>query len=119
VLCLNIKTVNITFRVSDFRNAVSFYENVVGLRKKTEWPTYAVFDLCGILLALEPGGQRGIKEGVPDIYLQVDNVDEAYRELKSKGATFLTEPEDQSWSARTAKFIDLDGNVFILVQLKN
>lgn len=117
-MCLNIKTVNITFRVSDFQQAVSFYENVLGLQKKSQWPTYVVFDLCGMMLGLEPGGERGVKKGVQDIYLQVDNVDETYRELKGKGVEFLTEPKDQSWGARTAKFTDPDGNMFILVQLK-
>jgi len=115
---LNIKTVNIAFRVSDFQEAVAFYENILGLPKKSHWPTYAVFDLCGTMLGLEPGGERGVKKGVPDIYLQIDNVDDAYRELKGKGVRFLTEPKDQSWGARTAKFVDPDGNVFILVQLK-
>ena len=115
---MNIKTVNITFRVSDFLGAVSFYENILGLPKKSQWHNYAVFDLCGIMLGLEPGGERGVKKGVPDIYLQVDDVDEAYRDLKSKGVRFLTEPEDQSWGARTAKFVDPDGNMFILVQLR-
>jgi len=115
---LNIKTVNITFHVSDFQVAVSFYENTLDLQKKTQWRTYAVFDLCGTMLGLEPGGERGGKKGVPDIYLQVDNVDNTYRELKGKGVKFLTEPKDQSWGARTAKFADPDGNIFILVQLK-
>ena len=55
---------------------------------------------------------------MPDIYLQVDDVDEAYRELERKGVRFLTEPKDQSWGARTAKFVDPDENMFILVQLK-
>ena len=115
---MNIRTVNITFHVSDFLEAVCFYENVLGLPKRSQWSTYAVFDLCGIMLGLEPGGEKGVKKGVPDIYLQVDNVDEVYRELKSKGVRFLTEPQDQSWGARTAKFADPDGNVFILVELK-
>jgi predicted enzyme related to lactoylglutathione lyase len=115
---LNIQTVNITFHVSDLPLAVSFYENTFGLRKKSQWPTYAVFDLCGIMLALEPGGQGGAKKGVPDIYLQVDNVDEAYRELKGRSVTFLSEPKDQGWGARSAKFEDLDGSAFILVQPK-
>ncbi len=115
---MNIKTVNITLHVSDFSEAVSFYENILGLQKKSQWHNYAVFDLCGIMLGLEPGGERGAKKGVPDIYLQVDNVDETYRDLKGKGARFLTEPKDQSWGARTAKFTDPDGNMFILVQLK-
>lgn len=115
---MNIKTVNITFQVSDLQEAVSFYENILGLPKKSQWHNYAVFDLCGIMLGLEPGGEGGIKKGVPDIYLQVDNVDKAYRELKGKGARFLAEPEDQRWGARTAKFVDPDGNMFILVELK-
>lgn len=55
---------------------------------------------------------------MPDIYLQVDNVDGTYRELKSKGVRFLTEPKDQSWGARTAKSVDPDGNMLILVELK-
>jgi catechol 2,3-dioxygenase-like lactoylglutathione lyase family enzyme len=107
-----------TFHVSDFAEAVSFYENVLGLKKKSQWHNYAVFDLCGMALGLEPGGGRGGKKGIPDIYLQVDNVDDEYVELKSKGVRFLTEPQDQSWGARTAKFVDPDGNMFILVQLK-
>lgn len=109
---------NITFHVSNFPEAVSFYENVLGFKKKSQWRNYAVFDLCGMMLGLEPGGEKGIKKGVPDIYLQVDNLDETHGELKGKGVNFLTEPEDQSWGARTARFADPDGNVFILVQLK-
>lgn len=115
---MNIKTVNITFHVSDFKEAVSFYENILGLRKTSYWSTYAIFDLCGIMLGLEPGGERGSKKGMPDILLQVDNVDDEYRELKNKGVKFLTEPADQSWGGRTVKFLDPDGNVFTLVEIK-
>jgi predicted enzyme related to lactoylglutathione lyase len=115
---VNIRTVNLTFHVSDFLEAVSFYENVLGLQKKSQWPNYAVFDLCGIMLALEPTGEREVKKGMPDMYLQIDNVDDVYRELKGKGVKFLTEPKDQSWGARTARLADPDGNVFTLVQLK-
>jgi len=115
---LNIKTVNITFHVLDFQRAVSFYENVLGLQKKSYWPTYAIFDLCGVMLGLELGGERGVKKGVPDILLQVDNVDDVYRELKSKGVKFITEPTDESWGGRTTKFLDPDENVFTLVQIK-
>jgi predicted enzyme related to lactoylglutathione lyase len=97
---------------------VDFYEHILGLPKKSQWATYAVFDLCGIMLGLEPGEEREVKKGLPDIYLQTDNVDDAYRELKGKGVKFLTEPKDQSWGARTVKFADPDENTFILVQIK-
>jgi lactoylglutathione lyase len=116
--CLDIKTVNMTLHVSDLPTAVSFYEDILGLRKKSQWHNYAVFDLCGMMLGVELGGEISVKRGLPDIYLEVDSVDDVYRELKGKGVRFLTEPEDQSWNARTAKFADPDGNVFILVQLK-
>lgn len=115
---MKIKTVNITFHVSDFLEAVSFYENILGLPKKSQWHNYAVFDLCGIMLGIEPERERAAKKEVPDIYLQVDNVDEVYHELKSKGVKFLTEPTDQSWGSRTAKFADPSGNMFILAQIK-
>jgi len=115
---LNIRSVNITFRVSDFKEAVAFYENALGLQKKSQWHNYAVFDLCGMMLGLEPGGEREVKRGAPDICLQVDDIDEAHRELKGKGVRFLTEPKDQSWGSRTAKLEDPDGNTFILVQIK-
>lgn len=99
--------------MSNSQEAVSFYEYILGLQKKSQWPTYAVFDLCGMMLGLEPGGERAIKRDLPDIYLQVENVDDAYNDLKGKGVKFLTEPKDQSWGARTAKFVDPDGNSHI------
>jgi catechol 2,3-dioxygenase-like lactoylglutathione lyase family enzyme len=104
--------------VSDFKAAVNFYGNILGLPKRSQWTTYVVFDVCGMMLGIEPGGEGGAKKGTPDINLQVDNVDETYRDLTSKGVRFLTEPKDQTWGARTADFKDLDGNVFTLVQLK-
>jgi catechol 2,3-dioxygenase-like lactoylglutathione lyase family enzyme len=104
--------------VSDFKAAVNFYENILGLPKRSQWTTYVVFDVCGMMLGIEPGGEGGAKKGAPDINLQVDNIDETYRDLTSKGVRFLSEPKDQTWGARTADFTDPNGNVFTLVQLK-
>jgi catechol 2,3-dioxygenase-like lactoylglutathione lyase family enzyme len=104
--------------VSNLQEAVNFYGDILGLQKRSQWPTYVVFDVCGMMLGVEPGGERTTKKGAPDINLQVDDVDETYRDLKSKGVKFLTEPKDQTWNARTADFADPDANVFTLVQLK-
>jgi predicted enzyme related to lactoylglutathione lyase len=71
-----------------------------------------------MILGLEFGGRKEDKKGVSDICLRVDNLDDAFRELKNRGAEFLTEPTDQDQGTRTAKFIDPDDNAFILVQLK-
>ncbi|MEM2954235.1 MAG: VOC family protein [Candidatus Bathyarchaeia archaeon] len=70
---------NITFAVSDLKETTSFYENIIGLKKTAEWSNYVIFDVGGIELAFEPGGKKGRKEGAPDIFLLVDDVDEAYK----------------------------------------
>jgi predicted enzyme related to lactoylglutathione lyase len=105
------KIQHITFPVSDMKKAVSFYENVLGLKKTGEWSNYAVFDVGGVELAF------GLNEKF-QMFLRVDDVDEAYKNLKTKGVKFLTEPKDQFWGGRTAKLVDPDGNVFILESFK-
>lgn len=112
------KISNVTFRVSDLKESAAFYENVLGLKKSAQWSNYVVFDVGGVDLGLSPGGKKGRKEGAPDIYLLVDDVDAAYQELKSKGVKFVEEPKDQYWGARTATFLDSDENAFIMVHLK-
>ena len=105
------KVYYIRFPVSDLKRAVSFYENTLSLKKTSEWPTGAIFDVGGVQFGLELDRKQ-------EIFLLVDNVDEAYRNLEEKGVKFVTEPKDQPWGARTANFVDPDENMFILVQLK-
>jgi len=50
--------------------------------------------------------------------MTVDDVDKAYKNLKTKGVNFVTEPKDQYWGGRTATFVDPDENMFILVSSK-
>jgi catechol 2,3-dioxygenase-like lactoylglutathione lyase family enzyme len=114
-----IKRINhITFAVSDLKETTLFYEKILGLKKTGEWPNYVIFDVGGVDLAFEPGGKKGRKERAPDIFMLVDDVDEAYKKLKEKGAKFATEPKDQYWGGRTAAFLDPDENMFILVHFK-
>jgi metallothiol transferase len=114
-----IKKINhITFAVSDLKETTHFYENILGLKKTGEWSNYVIFDVGGVELAFEPGGKKGRKEGAPDIFMIVDDVDEAYRNLKEKEVKFASEPKDQSWGGRTATFLDPDENKFILVHFK-
>lgn len=113
-----IKRINhISFAVSDLKEITRFYENVLGLKKTGEWSNYVIFDIGGVDLGFEPGGRKGRKEDAPDIFMLVDNVDDAYKKLKAKGVKFVSEPKDQYWGGRTASFLDPDENVFILVQL--
>lgn len=115
---MNLKLGNITYRVSNLRESKAFYEQLIGLTKMYEWPNFVVFDLGGVRFSLEPGGKRGRKEEAPDIYLDVDDLDDTYRKLREKGVKFLDKPKDQYWGGYTATFVDPDENVFTLVQLK-
>lgn len=115
-----IKRINhITFAVSNLKETTNFYENILGLKKTGEWSNYVIFDVGGVELAFEPEGKKGRKEGAPDIFMLVDDVDEAYKKLIAKGVRFATEPKDQYWGGRTAAFLDPDENIFILVHFKS
>jgi len=107
-----IKRINhLTFPVSDLKKAVTFYENVLGLKKTGEWPYYVEFDVGGTDLGFELKGEQ-------QIFMLVDDVDKEYQDLRKKGVNFVTEPKDQHWGGRTAMFADPDGNKFILVSFK-
>ena len=105
------KLYHITFPVSDVKRAASFYENVLGLKKTSEWPNYVEFDVGGVQFGF---GARGKLE----IFLLVDDVDRAYQELKAKGVKFITEPKDMHWGARAATLMDPDGNKFTIETFK-
>jgi uncharacterized glyoxalase superfamily protein PhnB len=46
----------------------------------------------------------------------VENVDEAFEALKSKGVAFFIEPMDRYWGRRTAHFKDPDGVIWEISQ---
>jgi len=48
---------DITLTVSDLKNAIDFYENILGLTKKYEFADYAGFDCGGIEIGLKTWGQ--------------------------------------------------------------
>ena len=109
---------DITLTVSDIKNAVDFYENVLGLQKKYEFEDYAGFDCGGVEIGLKTWGEREKpRKGEPTIDFLVDNLDESYRTLKEKGVNFTKEPEDTLWNARIAVFSDPDGNLLQMVQI--
>jgi lactoylglutathione lyase len=42
----------------------------------------------------------------------VDNCDDAYELLRSRGVEFIVEPMDRPWGRRTAHFMDPDGVIW-------
>jgi lactoylglutathione lyase len=116
-----IKRVNwLEIKVTDIKNATSFYRDVLGLKIKSEWSNYVIFDLIGTLtLAIMLGGKKGRKERAPNVYLAVDNVDEEYERLKAKGVNFVEPPKKQYWGGYAALFADPDENLIYLTETKD
>ena len=115
-----IKRVNwLEVKVTDMKKAIAFYRDVLGLKVKNEWPNYVIFDLPGTLtLAIMLGGKKGRKEGAPNIYFAVEDLDAEYEKLKEKGIKFIASPKKQYWGGYAALFADPDENLFYLVQPK-
>lgn len=116
-----IKKVNwLEIKITDIKTSIGFYRDILGLKVKNEWPNYVVFDLGGTAtLAIMLGGKKGRKEGAPNIYLAVENVDEEYEKLKTKGVNFVESPKKQYWGGYAALFADPDENLFYLTQTKD
>lgn len=116
-----IKRVNwLEVKVTDMKQSLAFYRDVLSLKVKNEWPYYAIFDLPGTLtFAIMLGGRKGRKEGAPNIYFAVEDLDAEYEELKKKGVDFIEPPKKQYWGGYAALFADPDGNLFYLTQSEN
>jgi len=116
-----IKRVNwLEIKVTDMKRAIGFYRDILGLKIKNEWSNYVIFDLAGTTtFAIMLGGKKGRKEGAPNIYLAVENVDEEYEKLKAKGVNFVEPPKKQYWGGYAALFADPDENLFYLTQTKD
>jgi len=116
-----IKRVNwLEVKVTDLKRAISFYRDVLGLRVGKEWSNYVVFDLAGTTtFAIMLGGKKGRKEGAPNIYLAVEDLDGEYEKLREKGVNFLEPPKKQYWGGYAALFADPDENLFYLTQTKD
>src|SRR5436189_5414258 len=88
--------------VSDQDKALDFYTNVLGLEKRVENPTpdgprFLTVGVTGedFMLVLWPGtpGQaQPVRGGIPpSVTIEVDDLQETYKELKSRGVDFATD----------------------------
>ena len=113
-----IKTVwSITISVSDLERAKRFYEKVLGLNKKYEYPSYVGFECGGVEIGLRPEAQLEIGKDSASIQFLVDDVDEEYRKLVSKGVEFIKKPHEEPWGGRQASFHDPDGNLLEIMEI--
>ena len=131
--------------VSDMERAVSFYKNVLGLKKTYEHSVWTSFDVGGTSFALAASGTKRSEKGAevctscslcvlrfatgkmkldkdkPSatsvLYFEVENIDDVYRRLKERGVKFITDPKEQGWGGRTAVMLDPDSNILVLSEV--
>ncbi len=79
--------------VSDIDRSVAYYRDVLGMRLLFQVPgqPMAFFDCGGVRLYLGQPEQESFRSSAL-IYYRVDDIDEACRELKGRGAELEAEP---------------------------
>jgi catechol 2,3-dioxygenase-like lactoylglutathione lyase family enzyme len=114
--------------VEDLGRTKSFYVETLGFTLGFEDETSAgvflgeeFFILVSIPSASDmlPGEELGSPRGQRPVGLFnifVENVDEAFADLKSKGVVFIVEPMDREWGRRTAHFKDPNGVIWEISQ---
>jgi predicted enzyme related to lactoylglutathione lyase len=95
----------------DVPRARQFYTEKLGLKTEDDiGDSFSQFTTReGTMWALMQRPEHAAPRSA-ELYLQVDNVDEAYRVWKERGVETLTEPSNQPFG-RTFAFKDADGRV--------
>lgn len=114
--------------VEDVGRARDFYVDALGLSLGFEDETSAGVFLGDepLLLVCVPSASdmlAGEDVGTPHdqrpvglFNIFVENVDEAFEELRSRGVSFIVDPIDREWGRRTAHFKDPDGFIWEISQ---
>lgn len=112
--------------VRDFAANYRFYRDVLGFTAAfgEEHDVYADFKTGDVTIALFDRGAMAEAVGTTNLpptataqdsvalCFAVENVDAACEDLRAKGVTLVTEPQDRSeWMIRTAHFRDPEGNL--------
>jgi len=114
--------------VEDLERAKAFYVDVLGFSLAFGDETGVGLFLGDVMfllitmpsaLDLLPGEEVGTTRGQRPVGLFnifVENVDEAFALLRSRGVAFIVDPMDREWGRRTAHFKDPDGYVWEISQ---
>lgn len=125
-----MKFSNVRLLVNDFDKAFNFYNDILGLECTWGKPgenfasfnigidsVLAIFksELMAMAINNFDAKKNEILQDKVSIIIQVENVNESYQILKSKGIDFLNEPKDmQAWGIRVVHFRDTENNLFEL-----
>ena len=119
---MNYKLYAVRIHVTDWERALAFYSETLGMpvvfaESEMGW---AELDTGEAHLALERADPddaeaRLLVGRFVSVSLQVDDIDETYEILTTRGVQFVGPPEKQPWGGVLAHFRDPDGNVLTLL----
>ncbi|MGI9418435.1 MAG: VOC family protein [Geminicoccaceae bacterium] len=98
---MKVKRIVADFAATDPAAARSFYEDVLGLRLVMDQGsilTFAADSKAAPQISIASEGGSGTP--VPDLSVEVDDVDEAYRRAVSAGAEIVYGMADEPWGVR-------------------
>ena len=113
--------------VSDMKRSVRFYRDTIGLPLRYETSDWTEFETGRTTLALHGGGrprEQSTAQGRPENYagtctigFNVENLEETFKSLKSKGANFVMVPTlREGEGIKLAVCVDPDGLMISFAQ---
>lgn len=120
-----MKLVEFILYVEDQEKSRLFYEDILGIKPTLHVPGMTEFELslqCKLGLMPNSGIAKILSDRLPlpqsglgiprcELYLYVDNVDEAYEHAVHHGAIPVNPPASRDWGDRVGYLADLDGHV--------
>ena len=124
---LYVRLGTVTVFVRDQNRSLRFYLDQLGFELALDAhlpsgaPGLAVSPPDGtailVLVAPKPGSEEYKLIGRPtQIAFLTENVQRKYEEWCQKGVAFSQLPQTQAWAGKSATFLDVDGNSFLLVE---
>lgn len=116
--------------VSDLAKAIKWYQDCLDAKVTEDYREWKCANLVlgessvelDIGEPLESWGEdefskAKLRLGTPTgIIIQVDDIQKTYRKLKSKNVKFTLPPTKKPWGEIVARFVDLDGNEYKLIE---
>ncbi len=123
----------VTIWTNNIAEMKNFYGNIMGFPVEYDSETYIEFETPNVRFAICKRSvmsrltkHASYKEAFKGQAFELafpcktsEDVVETYKELKSKGVKFITEPEMMEWERMTACFIDPEGNIHEIYSLKD
>jgi len=106
----------VTLWAVHYDEARKLYKETLGLPVVQENENFIIFDTKGSQLAFHRLTKApALSRSTVEVHLEVNDVDEVYSSLKSKGVKFHDPPANRPWGTRSAGFKDPEGYVVEIV----